>query len=100
MQRFGLPGDKIAEISGYIEQKELNTMFDALVENYWKSKNEGIAIGREAGIAIGRAEGMALAQEKANQEKLENARRMKNDGFSDAQIAKYSGLSLESIENL
>jgi hypothetical protein len=49
MDRFGVPQDKVAEVSDHIEHKELKTMFDVLVENYWKSKNEGITIGRDEG---------------------------------------------------
>jgi predicted transposase/invertase (TIGR01784 family) len=44
---------------------------------------------RKEGVAEGLAKG-----------RVEIARKMKSDGFSNEQIAKYSGLSLETIENL
>jgi predicted transposase/invertase (TIGR01784 family) len=69
-----------------------------------RAEERGIARGRVEGIASGRVEGIAKGRkeerEKAHQEKLEIARRMKNDGFSNEQIAKYSGLPSESVEKL
>jgi hypothetical protein len=41
LDRFGAEKDDIAEITGYIEKKEITTMFDAVVERYWKLKDEG-----------------------------------------------------------
>jgi predicted transposase/invertase (TIGR01784 family) len=60
--------------------------------DYWS----GLANARDKGIVIGEERGRA----KAYLEKLESARKMKNDGFSDEQIAKYSGLSSEELEKL
>jgi hypothetical protein len=112
MQRFGLPQDKITEISGYIEQKELTTMFDALVENYWKSKNEGIGIGEARGIGIGEArgiaigeargreEGMAISEAKAYQERLESIRSLKRQGVSPEIIASAFSITPEELANI
>jgi predicted transposase/invertase (TIGR01784 family) len=58
---------------------------------------EGRAEGREAGLAEGRAEGRAEGVEEA---KRENARRMKADGMPAELIAKYTGLSVETINSL
>ena len=62
-----------------------------------QGREEGIAQGREEGIAQGRAEGRA---EGAEENKRENARRMKADGMAVELIAKYTGLTKESIEDL
>ena len=53
--------------------------------------------GELEGIEKGRAEGRAEGAEEA---KRENARRMKADGMSTEQIAKYTGLAIEVIESL
>lgn len=50
---------------------------------------EGLEKGLEKGEAKGRAEAM-----------MENARRMKADGMASALIAKYTGLSVNEIEQL
>ena len=50
---------------------------------------EGLEKGLEKGEAKGRAEAM-----------MENARRMKTDGMASALIAKYTGLSVNEIEQL
>ena len=50
---------------------------------------EGLEKGLEKGEAKGRAEAM-----------MENARRMKADGMTSALIAKYTGLSVDEIEQL
>ena len=62
-----------------------------------EGREAGLAEGREAGLAEGRAEGRAEGVEEA---KRENARRMKADGMPIELIAKYTGLSVETIENL
>ena len=54
---------------------------------------EGRAEGLVEGEAKGRAEGRAEAL-------MENARRMKADGMTSALIAKYTGLSVDEIEQL
>ncbi len=49
------------------------------------------------GMAQGMAEGMAQGKDKANRE---NASLMKADGMAVELIAKYTGLSIEEIEDL
>ena len=66
-------------------------------EGLAQGREEGIAQGREEGIAEGRAEGRT---EGAEENKRENARRMKADGMAVELIAKYTGLTKESIEDL
>jgi cell shape-determining protein MreC len=41
LDRFGTEKNEIAKITDYIAKKEMVTMFDALVEQHWKLKDEG-----------------------------------------------------------
>ena len=62
---------------------------------------EGRAEGREEGRKEGREEGREEGRKEGQQsEKLRAARKMKNDGMSVELIAKYTGLTIEQIENL
>ena len=62
---------------------------------------EGRAEGREEGLKEGREEGLKEGREEGQQsEKLRAARKMKDDGMSVDLIAKYTGLTIEQIENL
>ena len=62
---------------------------------------EGRAEGREEGRKEGREEGREEGRKEGQQsEKLRAARKMKNDGMSVDLIAKYTGLTIEQIENL
>lgn len=63
-------------------EQEADTMLTDWID---KIKNEGIEKGIEKGI---------------NQEKIQNAKKMKRDGLDTKDIAKYTGLSLEDIEKL
>lgn len=56
--------------------------------------------GRAEGKAEGKAEGMAEAAQKTHQEKLETARKMKQDGLEPGKICEYTQLSPEEIERL
>ena len=75
------------------------TMESAL--RYDEGVDAGIILGRaegeERGLRLGRAEGETKGREEAL---LATARRMKADGMSDAQIMKFTGLSLADIEGL
>jgi predicted transposase/invertase (TIGR01784 family) len=51
--------------------------------------NKGLAQGRAEGRAEGKAEAIR-----------ENAKRMKTDGLSVEQIAKYTGLTVDDIDSL
>jgi len=55
--------------------------------------NDGLAIGEAKGRAEGRAEGI-------RNEKLENARKMKQLGIDISTISQVTGLSVEEIEAL
>ena len=58
---------------------------------------EGIAEGRAEGIAEGRAEGFEEGMEKAQ---YNMAKKMKADNVPYEIIVKYTGLSVEEIENI
>ena len=62
--------------------------------------NSYMAEAREEGEAKGEAAGWQKRDEKARQEKLESARKMKEDGFSPEQIQKYTALSPEDMAAL
>lgn len=91
-----------AEIARYSES-ERRQYFESQKE-YWDyystmqtALNKGLAQGRAEGLAKGRAEGRAEGKAEAIRE---NARRMKTDGLSVEQIAKYTGLTLDEIDSL
>ena len=61
----------------------------------------GYIKGREEGREEGRAEGMEKGREEgAKAMALDTARKMKADGIPTETIAKYTGLSVEMVENL
>ena len=53
--------------------------------------------GKKQGFAEGRAEGLAEGRYAAN---VDNARKMKADGLPPELVAKYSGLSIDEVEQL
>jgi predicted transposase/invertase (TIGR01784 family) len=61
------------------------------------AKRKGHKEGLEKGLAEGLAEGLVKGR---NEEKLENARKMKIMGFLTEQIQAVTGLSVETIEQL
>ena len=63
--------------------------YDTINTTFKKGEAKGRKEGREEGIAKGRAENA-----------IEMARKLKEEGFDSAIIAKCSGLSLEEIEAL
>ena len=67
--------------------------------NYMKEQAiaEGIAEGRAKGLAEGRAEGFEEGMEKAQ---YNMAKKMKADNVPYEIIVKYTGLSVEDIENI
>ena len=68
-----------------------------LADQIFTAKGEGRLEGR----AEGREEGLKEGHEEGQQsEKLRAARKMKDDGMSVDLIAKYTGLTIEQIENL
>jgi predicted transposase/invertase (TIGR01784 family) len=96
LARFNAPEEEVEAIVERIDHKEAVTMFDALVERYQKRWEEGVEIGRQEGVEIE----AARAQEKALQEKLEMARKLKAMGVPVKKIADASGLSPEQIKEL
>ena len=78
-----------------------NQMVTARGEGYLdgvdKGYTDGMAEGLEKGMAEGLEKGMAQGLEAAN---LDNARRMKADNMPAELIAKYTGLSVETINSL
>ena len=68
------------------------------------ARDEGEAAGLAKGIALGDARGFERArleyEARAKQDKLEIARKMKARGWSVADIAEDTGLSLETIVKL
>jgi hypothetical protein len=88
MNRFEYPEEEIEEITGYIDKKENKTMFEALIEQHWRMRDEGLA------------EGIEQERKRASQEKLEGARKQKTLGVSTEIIAAGFGLSPEEIERL
>jgi predicted transposase/invertase (TIGR01784 family) len=90
-----------------IEQAQQDTALK--IELDWNSymaeaREEGETEGLAKGLAKGQVKGETIGwqkrDEKARQEKLEAAWKMKEDGFSPEQIQKYTALSPEDIEAL
>ena len=72
-----------------------------LADQIFTAKGEGRLEGRAEGREEGRKEGREEGRKEGQQsEKLRAARKMKNDGMSVDLIAKYTGLTIEQIENL
>ena len=79
--------------------------YDTINTTFKKGEAKGHKEGREEGIAEGiakgRKEGIAEGVVKGRKEQaIEMARKLKEEGFDSAIIAKCSGLSLEEIEAL
>ena len=79
--------------------------YDTINTTYKKGEAKGHKEGREEGIAEGiakgRKEGIAEGEVKGRKEQaIEMARKLKEEGFDSAIIAKCSGLSIEEIEAL
>jgi len=70
---------------------------EGLAKGLVKGRAEGRAEGRAKGLAEGRAKGRA---EGASAAKLETARKMKAKGFSPADIAELTGLTLDQVQAL
>lgn len=75
------------------ERDHRNIYAERFEEGLVKGRAEGVAIGIEKGIEKGREEGR-------EENKLEIARKMKEDGLSVEMISRYSGLTAEVIESL
>ena len=76
-------------------------IFTAKGEGRLEGRAEGREEGLKEGREEGREEGLKEGREEGQQsEKLRAARKMKDDGMSVDLIAKYTGLTIEQIENL
>ncbi|OUP88917.1 hypothetical protein B5F00_22300, partial [Phocaeicola dorei] len=70
-----------------------------IVEN--DIREQAIAEGKAIGKAIGKAEGKAEGEAEGRlKERLEIARKLKENGFSIADIVRVAGLSAEEIDKL
>ena len=67
--------------------------YDTINTTFKKGEAKGHKEGREEGIAEGEVKGR-------KEQAIEMARKLKEEGFDSAIIAKCSGLSLEEIEAL
>ena len=64
---------------------------------YEEGRTEGIALGISQGISQGIAQGISQG---AEQKAIETARNFLNEGLSIEQVARCTGLSLETVEQL
>ena len=69
------------------------------IEEYFhnEGRDEGIRLGRDEGIRFGRDEGIRLGRDEAN---FQTARRMRDAGMPDADIHRFTNLSLEELRSL
>ena len=85
--------EKLFSIAEYSNlTKEEKTMYDSSMKYKWDNKNV-----RDYEIAEAKKEG---ALEGELKKALNIAREMKKDGIPTAQIAKFTGLSIEEIKGL
>ena len=70
---------------------------EALDYRYREGRAEGMEEGMEKGMKKGREEGMEKGREKG---KREDARNMLLDGMPIEKVAKYTGLSIETVKAL
>ena len=80
----------------------MKMMFCDVVEeeatrNYNNAIKTAETRGREEGEKVGLEKGLVEGEKKA---KIESARKMLIDGLPIDMVAKYSGLSLEEVEDL
>ncbi len=90
------------ERAGFSKAEEIKYVKDMMTKNdIENSKREACERAMAEGMAKGRAEGVAEGKaEGAAEKSREVARNMKADGLEPSLIAKYSGLSLEEINEL
>lgn len=74
---------------------------NSLQKGYEKGMQKGMAQGMEKGIEKGMAQGMAQGMEKgAHEEKIRNAKKMKQLGMPTDTIGQITGLAVSEIETL
>ena len=93
LKRKGAAAEVIAEISELIERKEVEPMFEGLIEDRRQLRKEARREGRLLGQKLGEAKGYERG-------KLEIARNLKKMGISIEQIAQGTGLGEEQIKGL
>jgi hypothetical protein len=96
LDRTGVAGEEIAAITDQIEKKEYQTMFEGFVETFQAERR----IGQEEGIQIGMEKAREEERERADQEKIESARKLKAGGVPAGMIAESLNLSPEVVEDL
>lgn len=96
----------VAERNDYVRHMEnLRYQRSVIMTGYddglQEGRAEGIAEGRAEGIAKGRAEGIAEGRaEGADQQKMQTAKMMLEDGESVEKVMRYTGLTQEQIDTL
>jgi len=112
-----LEAGQVAEIADKADRKEYGGMFEAVIESFKESIEEGILKGREEwlqqglekGLLVGREEGLHLGQEKgiqlglekgAQEERLRAVPNFKKLGVSPEIIAQATGLSVEEVKGM
>lgn len=101
-ERLKLDRMSKAELAAYYKHLDnvvilRDNIVTARGEGHIEGHAEGLIEGRAEGRAEGRVEGLA---EGAQMQNLENAKRMKTKGYSSADIADITGLTIEDIEKL
>ena len=101
-ERLKLDRMSKAELAAYYKHLDnvvilRDNIVTARGEGHIEGHAEGLIEGRAEGRAEGRVEGLA---EGAQMQNLENAKRMKDKGYSSADIADITGLTIEDIEKL
>ena len=87
-----------AEIAQFTPEERLE--YAESVKDYWDYYST-MQTAHKKGKAEGRAEGLVEGEAKGRaEEKKENARKMKADGMASDLIAKYTGLTVEEVEQL
>ncbi|MCL2323110.1 MAG: hypothetical protein FWC47_13535, partial [Oscillospiraceae bacterium] len=91
-----LEGIQVGEAKGIIMGKE---------EGFREGEAKGIVIGKEEGFREGEAKGIVIGKEEGfregeAKEKREMAITMLKDGFSPKNVAKYTSLSIDEINEL
>jgi predicted transposase/invertase (TIGR01784 family) len=95
-----LENDLTSKALGIVEKSAMTDAQLYAYERFWMAVYDEQAIS-EGRYIKGRAEGEAKGRaEGRNDEKLDTARRMKNDGMSVSLIAKYTGLTEEDVEQI
>ncbi|MEG0454114.1 MAG: PD-(D/E)XK nuclease family transposase [Bacteroides sp.] len=80
-----------------IDSAKFEGLLEGRLEGRMEGRMEGLQQGREEGLEQGREQGLEKGREE---ERLSNARKMKNRGLDDTMIADITGLTPEEIAGL